>query len=282
MYDVYSRSYPLNPNGVELRITDHGPGDGTPVLLVHGWPDSARLWRHQVPALTQAGYRVIAPDLRGFGESGKPAEVEAYRVRESVTDLIGVLDHIGIERTHLVGHDFGATTAWLTAIAHPDRVRSLVALSVGHPNSFNAAGLRQLQLSWYMLLFQFEGVAEEFLSADNWARFRALMGGHPETTGWIESLSRPGALTASLNWYRANSHPRRLIEKTDPLSPSRVPTLGIWSTHDMALSERQMTGSAEQVDAEWEYLRVEDASHWIPLDAPDLLNRTLADWFARH
>lgn len=282
MEDVYAHSYPLTPNGVELRVTDHGPADGPTVLMAHGWPDSARLWRHQIPALVAAGYRVLAPDLRGFGGSGKPTEVEAYRVRESVADLVGILDLLGVERAHLIGHDFGATTAWLTAITHPERVGSLVALSVGHPNSFNAAGLRQLQLSWYMLLFQFEGIAEEFLAGDDWARFRAFMGGHPETSHWIAALSQPGALTASLNWYRANAHPRRLVARRPPLPPCRVPTLGVWSARDMALSERQMSGSADHVEAEWEYLRIDDASHWIPLDTPDLINRALIDWLERH
>lgn len=280
--DLFRPTERFEVNGVELMVTDSGSTDAPAVLMIHGWPDTAYLWRHQIPVLVEAGYRVLAPDLRGFGRSGKPEAVEAYRVKESVTDMVGILDHAGVDSVHVVAHDWGAAVGWALALGSPERVRTLTALSVGHPNSFGAAGLRQLQKSWYMLLFQFEGIAEEFLSGNDWARFRAFVGDHPEADHWIESLSRPGALTASLNWYRANAHPSRLIVARPPLRNCRVPVLGMWSSRDFALSEEQMTGCQDYVDAEWEYMRIEDASHWIPLDAPDRLNHALLDWLGRH
>lgn len=282
MFDVYGSARRMAVNGVELMVTDHGPAEGAAVLLLHGWPDTAYLWRHQIPVLTGEGYRVLCPDMRGFGGSDKPEEVEAYRVGEYVADVEDLLNQAGIDRAHVVAHDHGAVAAWALALRHPHRVESLTALSVGHPNAFGAAGLRQLQMSWYTLLFQFEGVAETFLSSNDWAMFRRLVGNHPETERWIESLSQPGALTASLKWYRANAHPRRLITPSAPLPTCPVPTLGIWSSGDTALSERQMTGSEAHVDGEWEYLRIDDVSHWIPLDAPDQLNEALVEWIGRH
>src|SRR3990170_6280658 len=119
--------------GVSLAVQDEG--DGQPVLLIHGFPDSHRLWRHQVPALMGAGKRVIAPDLRGFGESDRPEEVADYRIRHSVADMLAVLDALEVERAQVVGHDWGAAVAWTLGAFAPERVERLVVLSVGHPGT---------------------------------------------------------------------------------------------------------------------------------------------------
>ena len=142
----------LDLGDVTLHVRDQG--SGSPVVLLHGWPDTGDLWRHQVSTLTAAGYRVIAPDLRGFGGSGKPADLAAYTAPVLVGDVVGLLDALGIQRAHLVGHDWGAAVTWMTAALVPDRVTSMTALSVGHPASFPSAGWRQREKSWYMLLFQ--------------------------------------------------------------------------------------------------------------------------------
>ena len=175
--------YEVNGIGIEV----HDEGSGPPVLLLHGWPDSHRLWRHQVAALTAAGYRCVVPDLRGFGESDRPAEVEAYALPILAGDVLGVLDHLGIDRAHVVGHDWGAALAWVVAGFAPDRVDHLVAMSVGHLSSFREAGWAQREKSWYMLLFQFEGVAEQWLSDDDFANLRAWSG-HPDADAVIADL----------------------------------------------------------------------------------------------
>ena len=179
----------IDVNGIGLDVED--TGSGPPVLLLHGWPDSHRLWRHQVEALTAAGFRTIAPDLRGFGDSDRPAEVEAYGLLNIAGDVLGVLDHLGIERAHVVGHDWGAALAWALAAFTPDRVDHLAVLSVGHPSSFRDAGLEQREKSWYMLLFQFEGVAEQWLSNDDFANLRAWSR-HPEIDDAIADLVPSG------------------------------------------------------------------------------------------
>ena len=250
--------------------------------MIHGFPDSARLWRHQIPALTDAGYRVVAPDLRGYGQSDQPEEVSSYVIAEVAEDVIAVMDNEGIDRAHVVGHDWGAGISWYLAIRYPDRVRSLVALSVGHPAAFRGAGLRQLEKSWYMLLFQFEGVAEAWLSGNDWRTLQKWARTSSELDHWIEDLSRPGALTAALGIYRANMGPERLLKPPLELPPVELPVMGVWSTGDMALTEEQMTGSEQFITGEWRYEKIEKVSHWIPVDAADKLSQLLLDWFAGH
>lgn len=175
--------------GTEYEVS----GQGRPVLLLHGFPDSGRLWRHQVPALTEAGFRVIVPDLRGFGRSDKPPAVEAYSVGALVGDVIGVLADAGLDKAHVVGHDWGAALAWVLASIAPDRVDHLVVLSVGHPATFRAS-YQQLEKSWYMLLFQFPEVAEQWLAGNDWSNFRSWAH-HPDTDAVIADLETNGSLT---------------------------------------------------------------------------------------
>ncbi len=204
----------LQANGLAFNVAE--AGSGPPVLLLHGFPDSWRLWRHQIPALAKAGHRVIAPDLRGFGKTERPAEVVDYELRALVNDVVGLLDVLDVDQAAVVGHDWGAALAWAVARFVPDRVSRLVAMSVGHLLAA-AAGLAQRRLSWYMLWFLFPGVAERVLPEDDWAFFRrwawndARRGEDPDLDRQLADLSRPGALVAGLNWYRANNDPNASI-----------------------------------------------------------------------
>jgi len=217
----------IDANGISLYLEEHGAG--VPVLLIHGWPDSARLWRHQVPVLAAAGFRVITPDMRGFGRSGRPADVAAYRLRTLVADVNAILDQLDIDQAHVVGHDWGAAVAWLTTMLCPDRVRTLTAISVPHPRA--SVTVRQQEMAWYQLFFQFPDVAEATIADDDWAWLRTFSRGDGDLEQAIAGLSRPGALTASLNWYRANVAPR-MPGPPPPLPPVLAPTLGIWSARD--------------------------------------------------
>ena len=155
-------------------------GEGRPVVLLHGFPDSGRLWRHQVPALADAGFRVVVPDLRGYGRSDKPEQVDAYSMMLLAGDVMAMMSDAGVDRAHVVGHDWGAGLAWAMASLAPGSVDHLVVMSVGNPVTFLRT-LEQRQKSWYMLLFQFPGIAERWLTEDNWANFRAWAG-HPTPT----------------------------------------------------------------------------------------------------
>lgn len=277
----------ISANGLAFSVVDEGRGH--PVLLLHGFPDSSVLWRHQIPALVAAGYRVIAPDLRGFGASDKPPEVEAYGLPLILADANGILDALGIERAHVVGHDWGAAVAWMLAAFFPGRVQRLAALSVGHPDCYARAPIEQREKSWYMLLFQFEGLAETALSQQDWRLLREWTRNHPECDRWIADLSRPGALRAALNWYRANVPPESLFAEQPTAATAmqsgtvpriQAPTLGVWSTEERYLVESQMSESGAFVDGPWRYERIERASHWIPVDQPDRLNALLIEFLA--
>ena len=265
----------ITPNELSIYVEDHG--SGVPVVLLHGWPDSGRLWRHQIPFLTARGFRVIAPDQRGFGRSERPDDVAAYGLRNAVADVTGILDALGIESAHVVGHDWGAAVAWLVAILAPERVRRLVAISVPHPLA--PVTMRQHEMAWYQLFFQFDGVAEATIRHEDWAWLRTFSRGDGDLDQAIADLSRPGALTASLNWYRANLAPR-MPRPAPSLPPVQAPTLGIWSDRDYYLDGERMRRSGKFVAAPWRYEEIDGASHWIPLDAPDQLNDLLAGWLS--
>jgi len=270
----------VDSGGVPIHVEVTGPDDGHPVLLIHGFPDSGRLWSKQVGPLSDAGHRVIVPDLRGYGQSGKPDDVDSYNLMFLAADMGAVLDHLGVAKASVVGHDWGAAVAWGIASLAPDRVDKLVALSVGHPLSFGAAGFEQREKSWYMLLFQFEGVAEEWLSADDWKNFREWAK-HPDADAVVAELENNKSLTPGLNYYRANLHPRTLVEPPLQLPQVQAPTMGVWSTGDMALTERQMTGSEQYVDGSWRYERLDGPGHWMQWEAPEKVNGLLLDFLGR-
>ena len=264
----------VNGVGIEYQVT----GQGRPVVLLHGFPDSGRLWRHQVTALAEAGFRVIVPDLRGYGLSDKPDSVEAYSLPVLAGDVMAVLADAGAERAHVVGHDWGAALAWAIASLAPGTVDHLAVLSVGHPSTFRRT-LEQRQKSWYMLLFQFEGVAERWLTENNWANM--IGAGHPDADQVVADIEANGSLVPGLNWYRANVGPETWVGPPVQLPPVQAPTMGIWSTGDFALTEVQMTDSAENVAGPWRYERLDGPGHWMQLDAPDKVNALLLDFLPR-
>ena len=183
----------------------------------------------------------------------------------------------GWRAAHVVGHDWGAAVAWALAAMAPDRVDHLVALSVGHPSSFRAGGYEQHEKSWYMLLFLFPDIAEQWLSNDGWANLRDW-GGHPDADAVIAELEANGSLTPGLNWYRANIPPESYIAPPLALPPIAAPTMGVWSSGDIALTEGQMTRSRTHVSGPWRYERLEGPGHWMQLEAPDDVNRLLLDF----
>ena len=261
--------------GIEYEVT----GEGTPVVLLHGFPDSGRLWRHQVPVLAEAGFQVIVPDLRGYGRSDKPEDIEAYSLMRLAGDVMAILADQRIPRANVVGHDWGAALAWALASLVPGQVDHLVTLSVGHPATFRRTP-RQREKSWYMLLFQFPGIAERWLTEDDWHNFRTWAG-HPDADQVISELEATGSLTPGLNWYRANVPPESWVGPPLQLPPVQAPTMGVWSTGDPALTEAQMTDSAENVAGPWRYERLDGPGHWMQLDAPDQVNALLTDFLPR-
>ena len=265
----------ITANGLRFSIVDEGAGD--PVIFLHGFPDTAYVWRHQIAALTAAGFRAIAPDLRGRGKSERPARVEDYALPAIVADVAAMMDTLGMARAHIVGHDWGAALAWFFATRHPERVDHLVVISVGHPSARGEPSLDELQKGWYRLLFQFPN-AEEIVQRNDWYLMRTLLQGGGDTERYVADLSEPGALTAALGWYRANMPPDRLAAPPPQLPPIQAPTLGVFSSGDLYLTEDAMMRSGQFVAGPWRYERIEGVSHWIPSDAPEQFNRLILDF----
>lgn len=260
---------------LEFPVTDEG--EGPAVLLLHGFPDSRHLWRNQVPALTDAGFRAIAPDLRGFGDAPKPQEVEAYTYQHILGDVTGLLDALDIEQVCVVGVDWGAGVAWGLAAFMPDRVERLVVGSVGHPAAHAARSRDQLMHYWYQFFF-LHPEAEQELARDDWALLRSWCNGQGDIDRYIDDLSRPGALTAGLNWYRAIRSVPRILNGTPDFPSVAAPTMGIWPSEDPFLREPQMTTSEKHVTGPWRYERLEGLGHWFMLEQPDEINRLLIDY----
>jgi pimeloyl-ACP methyl ester carboxylesterase len=265
-------------NGLAHFVVDEGKG--APVFMLHGFPDTADLWRNQVSALSEAGFRVIAPDLRGFGDSDRAATDEDYFVFNSVADVLAIADALGIDTFQLVGHDFGSGVGWMMATAHPDRVERYVSISVGHPGALVLQGLNQMRLSWYSFLFQFKGLAEEKLMMNDWSLLREWLASSPDGGRCIEWVARPGALSAALGWYRANMKPDFWGIPLD-YPPVTIPVLDIQPGDDAFLVDGQMAGSKDYVTGEWRYERIDGAGHWVQLERPDEINALLLDFLKR-
>ncbi|MFY9588841.1 MAG: alpha/beta hydrolase [Actinomycetota bacterium] len=265
----------IEANGLTHYVVDEG--SGTPVVLLHGFPDSADMWRHQIPALVDSGFRVIAPDLRGSGDSDRAASDEDYFIFNMVNDVVAIADVLGIERFHFVGHDYGAGTGWMLVTAHPERVERYVAMSVGHPGALVLGGLEQMRRSWYSFLFQFKGLAEEKLMANDWSLMREWLAQHPDPERCIEMLARPDTLPAMLGWYRANMKPDFWGVPLDYPAVT-VPVMGIYPSDDDFLTEGVLAGSKDYVAGEWRYEKIDGAGHWVPLERPDEVNALLLDF----
>lgn len=263
----------ITVNGIALNVIIEGQGPD--VLLVHGFPDSHQAWRHQIPALVAAGYRVIAPDIRGFGDSDAPTGKGSYLVENFVSDLAALLDVLEIDKVRLVGHDWGAVISWAFCIAHPERVDRYVAMSVGHPAAYPRGGLAQKIKGYYVLICA-SPIGEWFMRLFNWRMF-ALVTNYPaELEHWRSEMSRPGRLYAAIGIYRDNIHlvlPHKYPKVT-------VPVMGIWSSGDHALSRKQMFISGEYVEAPWRYEQVDGVGHWLELEAPRKINALLLDYLA--
>lgn len=271
------RTHRIFANGLNHFVRDNGDEEAPVAVLLHGFPDSSAVWNKVTPALVAAGFRVLAPDLRGFGDTDMAPSVEAYDIETGAApDIIAIMDALGVAKAHLVGHDFGAVVAWTLATYFGNRFASFAALSVGHPRAYLDAGIEQKIRSLYVLYHQVSGLCEATYRFDDWALLRRHWSRHGDIDEAIRLLARPGRLTAGLNWYRSNASPKRLISGKGLLATPRadlvkIPTLGIWSSGEKYLVEGQMTASARYVDAPWRYERIEGASHWIPYDAPERL-----------
>jgi pimeloyl-ACP methyl ester carboxylesterase len=256
-----------------------GPGGGEPVLLLHGWPEFADCWRPIMQALAEAGYRTIAVDQRGYSPGARPFNVTDYTLDRLVADTLSFADQLQWTTFHLIGHDWGGMVAWTLAGDHPDRLRSLSVLATPHPVALSTeAATDEAQyhrLDYVRFFRQPGGVAEAMLLANGAERLRAAYGDHiaPELVDAnIERLSRPGTLTATLNWYRAVAE-----DLTVWAERIRTPTLYIWGDQDVALGAGAAQRTSDYVDAPYRFHILKGRSHWLPEQSPDLIVPLLVD-----
>ena len=258
-----------------------GPEDGRPVLLLHGFPETSASWAAVTPLLTQAGLRTYAPDQLGYSPGARPDEVEAYSMQSLAQVTADLMTALEVPVADVVGHDWGANVAWTMAAWHPDRVRSLTAVSVPHPAAYTAAfraDPEQKERSAYIRLFWQEGKAEEVLLADGARRLRRMLAGSDGDSGvpaeaideYVAVLSAPGALTAALNWYRAMSSDVRV-------DPIEVPTTYVWSDDDVAIGRTAAEACANYVTGDYRFVELPGITHWIPEQAPDQLAAAILD-----
>jgi len=254
-------------SGLAFNVTEAGPPDGEPVLLLHGFPQHSSSWDALVPLLTEAGYRTLAMDQRGYSPGARPLGRLAYRMTELVADGVAAIDALAGGRAHVVGHDWGAAVAWALAAAEPAKVASLTALSVPHPMAFlrslltSSQGLR----SWYVYLFQLPALPERILRA---RMVDALVrsGQSPEKARRdAAEFANPKALTAALNWYRAMP----FIDPRNAAHKVAAPTLLIWSDRDAAIGATGVRRSKRYVSGPYQCVTLHGVSHWIPDEAPD-------------
>jgi pimeloyl-ACP methyl ester carboxylesterase len=257
-------------DGLTFDVRDAGPSDGEPVVLLHGFPQDATAWDRVAPALHGHGLRTLAPDQRGYSPMARPRGRARYRLRETTDDVLALLDAAGLGSAHVVGHDWGGIVAWALGAWHPERVRSLTALSVPHPAAMARAMVSSDQAlrSYYMALFQLPLLPERLLLAGDGAALRRMLhrDGLPADAvdHYVARMQEPGALSAALGWYRALPWNGR-----DTVGRVRVPTLHVWSTGDAFLGRAAIDATAHFVDAPYRLEVLEGVTHWIPELAPD-------------
>jgi pimeloyl-ACP methyl ester carboxylesterase len=259
----------VDARGLTFEVRTGGPEGGVPVLLLHGFPQHGGEWDDVVPALHAAGLRTYALDQRGYAPGARPTAVEAYRIPELVADAAAVLDVLGVASAHVVGHDWGSIVAWGLAAVHPERVRTLTAVSVPHPAAMGhalATDPRQKARSSYIALFRKPGKAEKVLLALNAAALRKLLGGVGDAARvarYADPMREPGALTAALNWYRAMSG-----ADMKAVGPVAVPTTFVWSDRDIAIGRTAAEACASHVTGDYRFVELAGVTHWIPDEAP--------------
>ena len=257
-------------DGLVFEVADGGPADArVAALLLHGFPQDATAWAGVVPALHAAGLRTLAPHQRGYSPGARPGGRRAYRLEELAADAIALLDAAGVERAHVVGHDWGAGVAWALAAWHHERVASLVALSTPHPAAFTRAMLgSQAFRSWYMLAFQLPVLPERAVAGRIGDFYRSTDLPEEHVERYAGRFSRPGELNGPLNWYRALPFGRRGVGRI------RVPTTYVWGRRDPALGRAAAERTAENVVGDYRFVEL-DAGHWLPETHPETVAREI-------
>jgi epoxide hydrolase 4 len=274
------------PARIRLHVVTAGPQDGPLVVLLHGFPEAWFSWQHQIDALVAAGYRVLAPDMRGYNLSDKPEGIASYRIEHLVGDVAALIHWAGAERATVVGHDWGANVAWNFAMRHAEMLDRLVTMNVPHPATMKAAFTNPAQLlrSWYAFAFQFPWLPERMFLARDVAVLRNTLQVDPVREGafteenierYVEAMRQPGAVTGGMNYYRAAF--RQSQEQTIRVAPVVAPVLVIWGERDRFIG-RQYACPLPALAPNARVVRLPDASHWVQNDRSERVNQLLLEF----
>jgi pimeloyl-ACP methyl ester carboxylesterase len=278
----------ISANRLSFRVATAGAGDRL-LLCLHGFPESAVSWRHQIAPMAQAGYRVWAPDLRGYGGTTRPTGIDAYRIETLMEDMAALIDAAKTRRVILLGHDWGGILAWYYAMREPTKVEALIVLNAPHPACFERElrRWRQLRRSWYAVLFQIPWLPEAVLSAGQARMIGAIlerMRAHHESLPddivrlYRQQAGAPGALTAMLNYYRAAMHGGGAARQRELGYPTiDIPTLVIWGLQDQALA-RENLNSLEKFVTDLTIVKMETAGHFVHQDDPQRVTHEIVSW----
>ncbi len=269
-------------NGIRMHYVTQG--NGPLIVLIHGFPEFWYSWRYQMPFLAERGYTVVAPDLRGYNDTDKPRT--GYDVPTLVSDIAGLIKGLGQEKAVIVGHDWGGALAWAFAMNYPQMTERLIVMNAPHPQAMQRAfrTLKQLRKSWYMFAFQLPWLPENALLRNNAYEIgRMLKGAAVQKSAfpnevlatYQEVMSKPGAMTAALNYYRQLfRHPLRSAKNYTSIG---VPTLLIWGEQDIALGI-ELTYGLEQWVPNIQIKRIPDSGHWVQQEKPELVNTLMAEF----
>jgi pimeloyl-ACP methyl ester carboxylesterase len=278
----------VQAGGLRFRTIVDGPPSGELVILLHGFPEGAESWTRQVGTLAKAGALAVAPDMRGYGMTDAPGDVADYAVQKLVDDVADIIAAFGRTDAHVAGHDWGALVAWFFAGAKPAMAKSLTVLSVGHPAAVAEAGWKdedQKKRSRYIGLFMLQGKAEQVLAKDDYRGLRDFYALPPNpqavprsvVENYVRSLSRPGRLTAALNYYRANfSDPPAWAARAGQLKVT-APTVLLWGDQDPALGRLQAETTGRHMTGDYRLDVLEGAGHWLQFERPDEVGRSLVE-----
>jgi len=277
----------LPTNGIRLHVVQTGSRYGSLVILLHGFPEFWYGWRNQIQPLANAGFRVWAPDQRGYYLSDKPRGINSYTLDELAKDVVGLIDAADVDKCYLAGHDWGAAVAWWVALRYPERLHKLAILNVPHPAVMMktlSSSLAQLKKSWYMFFFQIPFLSEAILRNNDFELLIKMLRSSSKPGSfnkgdldqYLHAWWRKDSITSMLNWYRA------AIQKPPELSGDlriRVPTLILWGAQDIALGREMARPSLDLCD-QGKLIYFENSSHWVQHDEAEAVNKYLLDFFS--
>ena len=275
-------------DGIRMHYVTQG--EGKLLLLLHGFPDFWYVWRLQISKLANH-FRVVVPDLRGCNETDKPKGVDKYRLNLLAGDILGLIHALDEKQATVVGHDWGGVVAWSLAAFNPEITEKLVILNAPHPNAYTTRTkvlLRQLQKSWYVFFFQTAKIPEEVLSRNDYSFLKEMLRSpflrkvvltEADLKIYAEAWSKPGALTATINYYRANMNPAILFSERIIAFPKiKSPTFVIWGEKDAALSKDLIADTDEFVDAPYSIKFLPNCGHWVQLEEPEVVNKYILEF----